>query len=345
MKQMKKTSILILAVFILACMFTGCGRKAKDANPAETGTQQVRQENPEERQTEQSEQETEASAFPMTVEDANGARMTLEKKPEKIVSLTLGTDEMLLGLVDKIRIKAVSYLSLDPGLSNVTEEVKDIPEKLGTEAEKIISLQPDIVFVADWTDEKFVKQLRDAQITVYGYKTPNGIEEQKKTVMEIARLVGEEQKGREMVKWMDDKLNEVEEKIKTLTEDEKLKAISLDSFFATYGTNTTFNDIVNRAGMINLAAEAGINQWQQITKEKVVEMNPDIIFLPSWSYEGFDAVKFADDFKKDKSFAGINAVKNNRVFTLPESHTTAISQNIVLGVEDAAKAAYPELFK
>lgn len=342
---MKKTSIPILAVFILACMFTGCGSKTKDASPAETGTQQVGQENPGERETEHSEQETEASAFPITVEDANGARMTLEKKPEKIVSLTLGTDEMLLGLVDKSRIKAVTYLSLDPGLSNVTEEVKDIPEKLGTEAEKIISLQPDIVFVADWTDEKFVKQLRDAQITVYGYKTPNSIEEQKKTVMEIARLVGEEQKGREMVKWMDDRLNEVEEKIKTLAEDKKLKAISLDSFFATYGTNTTFNDIVNRAGMINLAAEAGINQWQQITKEKVVEMNPDIIFLPSWSYEGFDAAKFADDFRKDKSFAGINAVKNNRVFTLPEAHMTAISQNIVLGVEDAAKAAYPELFK
>lgn len=341
---MKKVLALILMVLVVVNIFAACGAKTEQPEPAQAAAQpeQAQEQDSQEAVKQESK---EPSPFPMSVKDAKGADVTIEKKPEKIVSLTLGTDEMLLKLVDKSRIKAVTYLSEDPGLSNIVEEVKDISVKLNAEVEKIISIQPDLIFVADWADDKVIKQLRDAKIAVYAYKTPNGVEDQKKTVMEIARLVGEEQKGQEVIQWMDERLNAIEEKVKTLPEDKKLTALSLDSFYSTYGKNTTFDDIADRAGLVNLASKQGVEGWLQITKEKVVEMNPDVIFLPSWSYQGFDAKKFAEDFRNDKSLAGVSAVKNNRVFTLSESHMTSVSHNIVLGVEDAAKAAYPDLFK
>jgi iron complex transport system substrate-binding protein len=346
---MKKALLFIIAVLAISLVFSGCGIDTR--NNGEEGIQKVQDSIREE--TNQINEEPgstgtdrEEGHFPLSAKDAKGADITVEKKPENIVSLTLGTDEMLLAMVDKSRIKGITYLSEDPGLSNIVDLAKNFPVKLkGEEVELLISLQPDIVFVADWTDEKIIQQLRDANINVYAYKTPNGIEEQKQTILEIARLVGEVKKGEEIIKSMDDKLLEVESKIKTLTEEEKLTALSLDSFFYTYGTNTTFDDLASRSGIINLAAKEGIDGWQQLSKEKVVEMNPDVIFLPAWSYQGFDADKFSEDFKNDKSLAGINAVKNNRVFMLNEAHTTTISQNIVLGVEDMAKAVYPELFK
>lgn len=348
---MKRIIALLTALLMVTVIFAGCGSSVQgtkadttDTASAPAAASTVQQEQSAQAKEPQSTLET--TAFPLKVKDAKNVEMTIEKKPEKIVSLTLGTDEMLFSLVDRSRIVGITNLSTDPGLSNIVDAAKDFPVKLNnTDVEKIISLQPDLIFMADWNDEKIVKQLRDAKFNVYVYKTPSGVDEQKKTIMEIARLVGDDKKGQELTAWMDSKLKAVEDKVKTIGDDKKLTAMCLDSFYYTYGKNTTFDDIAARAGLINLGVKAGITGWQQITKEKIVEMNPDVIFLPAWSYQGFDAKKFADDFKKDKSLAGVKAVKNNRVYMIPDAHMTSISQNIVLGVEDTAKAVYPDLFK
>ncbi|MCR4435126.1 MAG: ABC transporter substrate-binding protein [Clostridiales bacterium] len=288
----------------------------------------------------------EQSAFPLKVKDSTGYEMTIDKKPKAIVSLTLGTDEMLLSLVDGSRIKALSgKIAEDDGISNIADRAGAFL-KAENNLELVISLKPDIVFAADWMRKEGIQQMRDAKIPVYCYKTANSIEEQKSTLMEIARVVGEEAKGREIVEDMDKRINAVEEKVKTLKPEERLTVLSYNSYGSTSSKGTTFDDIVTRAGLINAAAQAGLEPNAQISKEKIVEINPDVLFLPLWSYDKKqDPAAFADEIRKDKSLASVKAVKNNRIYLLPDKHMSAISQYIALGVEDAAKAAYPQLFK
>ena len=50
-------------------------------------------------------------------------------------------------------------------------------------------------------------------------------------------------------------------------------------------------------------------------------------------------------FTGDASFQTVNAVKEDRIISVPNPHISAISQYVVLAVEDVAKAAYPELFR
>jgi iron complex transport system substrate-binding protein len=342
---MKRIIALLTAFLMIFVTFTGCVNKGTSSNNEKTNITTQTIDTSAQNVKLSADNGKEKDVFPLTVKDAKGTEMILEEKPEKIVSLTLGTDEMLVSLVDKSRIKGITYLSEDPGLSNIVDFAKDFPNKIHSELETIISIQPDIVFMADWADEKMVSQLRNAKIPVYICKTPNNIDEQRDMLMEISQIVGEEEKGEELVNWMNEKLQYVDEKVKTLTQEEKLIVLSLDSFFNTYGENTTFNDVAVRAGLINAGAETGQSGWYQIEKEKVIEINPDIIFLPSWSYEGFDANEFAEEFKKDKSLAGVKAVANGRVYMLNEALATSVSHNIVLGVEYVAKTAYPDLFK
>ena len=345
-----KTAGILLLVLVLLAAFTACvSRSNQEVGDTGTGTgtessSGTGRETGGDQGDVQGAGSKDAGEFPLTVTDANGVEVKIEKKPQKIVSLTLSTDEMLLSLVDKGRIAAVSYLSVDPGQSNVAEEVKDL-QKTGLEVESLIAMQPDLIIVADWSDQNAIKQLRDAKITVYALKTPSSINQVKDAVMTVAQLVGEKGKGQEIIQWMDGKLKAVEEKVKTLEDNQKLRVLSYNNFFCTHGIGTTFDDITKHAGVINLAAEQGMVMWQEISKEKIVELNPDAIFLPAWSYEGFDAEEFAGSLKNDKSLAGINAIKNNRVFCLPEAHLGTTSQNIVLGVEDMARAVYPGLFE
>jgi len=352
MKNILKNTVIILVIMAVSMMlFSACGKsKDKDNNSANSveNVQNDGQKNDEASSKDSQDngsQSDNSVAYPVTVKDANGYEMTIDKKPEKIVSLTLGTDEILLDLVEKDRIAALSELADDEGLSNVVKEADGFTLLAATDVEKLISLQPDMVFVASWTDANIVQQLRDAGINVYAYMAANNIDEQKKVIEEVAYVTGEVEKGKEIIAQMDSKLKYIEEKVKSLKEEEKLKALTCDSFFYTYGKNTTFDDLASHAGVINLASELGMEGWVQISKEKIIELNPDILILPNWSYEGFNAEEFYNDIKNDKSLQNVSAIKNNRVFSLPESHTTALSQYIVLGVEDLAKSAYPELFE
>lgn len=340
---MKRVIALILSIFMIAAVFAGCGKSQGD-NSAAGETQAVTTAS----QTLQTTTQTtaEAAAFPIIVKDANGTEVKIEKAPENIVSLTLGSDEMLLGLIDKSRIKAVTEYAVDAGISNVADAAKDVPNKIFSNAETVMSLQPDLVFVDTWADPNFVKQLRDAKIAVYVFKTPSNIDEQKNTVLEIAHVVGADEKGKEIAAWMDEKLAAVNEKLRNLKPEEKLSIMDYSESGSSSGKGTNFDDIVNRAGLVNVVAKAGMDKWPTLSKENIVQMNPDIILLPSWYYDKTKSLEgLKDSLLKDKSLESVKAIKDKKLLSVSNPHISAISQYVVLGVEDLAKAAYPDLFK
>src|SRR5437868_403796 len=81
-------------------------------------------------------------------------------KPTHIVSVTLGTDEILFGLLkpeDRLtRIAAITENALDPMQSNISADAKPFKDAKKTLAkadpEVILSFKPDLVFVASYTD-------------------------------------------------------------------------------------------------------------------------------------------------------------------------------------------------
>lgn len=340
---MKKLIALTVTMVMMATVFAGCGKTNEKSATGETQAATTAA------QTEQTTAQTtaaEAALFPVVVKDASGTEVTIEKEPVNIVSLTLGSDEMLLGLIDKSRIKAVTEYSVDAGISNVADAAKDVPNKILSDAEKVIGLQPDLVFVDTWADPNFIKQLRDAKIPVYVFKTPSSVDEQKTTVQEIAHVVGADAKGREIVAWMDEKLTAVEDKLKALKPEEKLSILDYSESGSSSGKGSNFDDIVTRAGLVNVVSKAGMEGWPTLNKEDIVSMNPDIILLPSWYYDKTKSLEgLKDTLLKDSSLASVKAIKNQKLLSVSNPHISAISQYVVLGVEDVAKAAYPDLFK
>ncbi len=332
---MKRILSLFIVLILVAGIFTACGSNSAGSS---------------EQQSKKSAKTTDMTAsgdFPMTVTDDAGSKITLQSKPQNIISLTLGTDEMLLKLVDKSRIKAVTYLADDKGISNISEEVKSISNKLDSDnAEKVIALQPDLVIVADYTKKEFVQQLLDAKLTVFKVRTPNSIDEVKRVITNLAQLTGEKAKGTELNSWIDDKLKAVSDKLSALKPEQKLSIMDYTEMGSTSGKGTNFDDIVTRAGLINVASKAGLEGWPQLSKEKIVTFDPDIIVVPSWTYDKNNSTeKIIEKIKGDKSLASLKAIKNNRIITSNYLHMSSVSQNMALAVEDMAKAAYPDLFK
>ncbi len=101
-----------------------------------------------------------------TVTDSQGAILKLPRKPQRVISVNIASDEILLGLIPSTRIAALSYLSAEPGISHVVEAAKAVSVKIRAQTEPIVALQPDLVLVPDWVPAEFPLALRDAGMPV-----------------------------------------------------------------------------------------------------------------------------------------------------------------------------------
>jgi iron complex transport system substrate-binding protein len=228
----------------------------------------------------------------------------------------------------------------------VAEFAKTFPIKISADKEKIIALGPDLVFVADWKEKEFVQALRDAKVPVFVFKAPGNFEELKLTIRQLATLVGEKTKGEALISSIDTRLASVQKKLSGVPIAKRPSILSYTFYGSTYGIGTSFDALVQKAGLINVASKAGMSGWPQVSKEQIIALDPDIIALPSWSYDGSqDAQKYLAAFMADPVFASLKAVKNKRVYILQDKHLQATSQYMVNGVEDLAKAAFPDLFR
>ena len=286
--------------------------------------------------------------FPITVADGLGYEVFVGQKPQKILSATLMTDEILLSLVDKEHIAGVTAFAEDPAVSNVAPFVLDIPQKVVLNVELFITLEPDLIFVADWSKAEVIEQLRKAGLTVFSIKTPKNVTEIQQTIRVVGKLVGENEKAEAVVQWMDDKIAAVAEKVSTIPEDQRPSVMDYGTWGDAMGAGSTWDEIIRHAGLLNAVGDLIPTEWGTVpvSKEKLIELDPDILVLPGWVYNdpaGSDA--FYNQIVTDAALAGLKAIKNESVYKMPENHKGTTSQYIVLGIEDLAKFAYPELFK
>lgn len=280
------------------------------------------------------------------VVDSTGYILKLPQKPQKIVSLSISTDEILLELVAPERIAALSHLADNSGLSNIVEKAKVVPKRIRANPESIIALQPDLVIVPDWLPPALPQTLRETGLPVFVYKTATTVDEVKQSITTIASVVGEVQAGERVVAEMDSQLAQINEKVRQIPEGSQLVAIRFSMMGDGGGKGSTFEDICRQAGVIEGAAQAGLGRDDVLSKEQIVRVNPDLILLPVWDYTGkTDLKKFALDVQNDPALQSVKAIRNNKLIVVPDRHLTATSQYIVYGVQDVARAAYPQYFQ
>ena len=285
------------------------------------------------------------SASGYEVRDSKGTILKLPRKPQRIISLSVSTDEILLGLVPATRIAALTYLADDGGLSNIAEQAKAVPGRIRANPEVVIALQPDLVIVPDWQPVEFVQTVRDAGFPVYVYKWPNSVEEIKNVISELARAVGEPEAGVKLVADMDNTLAAVTDKVRPIPDEQRLVVVQYSLMGGSGGKGTIFDDVCKYAGVKNGAAMAGLEMNDMLPKEQLIKVNPDILLMPTWDYTGkTDLNKYAADIQNDPALQSVKAIRRQQLVQIPERYLNCTSQYIVSGVKGLACYAYPQYF-
>ena len=287
------------------------------------------------------EEPADSQGFPRTITDGLGSEVTIPQKPQRIVSLTLATDEILLSLVATERVRAVTYLAGDSIWTNVSEIARQVEHTVQSDPEQIIALEPDLVLAATYNNPDHIKLLRDAGIPVVVVSLFDSVDQVADNIRYVAQLTGDEARAEELIAAMEERLAAIE--AMAAKAETKPRVLFYTAFGSSAGKGSTFSDIVQRAGGINLGDEALDGPFGEISLEKIVELNPDVIVTDEFSPE--DNAEWQENFSNHPALANVNAKKNGRIYTVPARHISTLSHYIVEGVYDVAKLLHPDLVK
>jgi iron complex transport system substrate-binding protein len=202
-----------------------------------------------------------------------------DDKPSRIVSLSLGTDELLVELVPPERITALTYLSVNPEFSNIVERARAFPRHAVSSVEAVARLRPDLLLSSVYNDPQKVESLRALGckvVTVSGFESLDGI---RRTILKVADAVGEREKGTALVERMDRTLKET---ARTRPQgDKKPVVLYAGPGGYTQGRATVIHDLIQRAGGINAAADM-LHGLGLLSLEEWLAARPDVLLRISY---------------------------------------------------------------
>jgi iron complex transport system substrate-binding protein len=283
----------------------------------------------------------------MEVTDSVGNTMTIASRPQSIISLSLFSDEVLFDLVATDRLAGASSLAADPVYSNVAERAAAVEPRVDFNVEQIIGIYPDIVFAANWSEADKIAQLRNAGIVVYQVNTPFSVEGIVAEIRAVAAVVGEPEAGEAIVSRMRARIDALSDALSGIPDSERASALDYNNWGTANGVDTTWDEVLRLAGVSNAAAPFQSGDFGQVpmSKELLVELDPDVIFLPGyiWGDEnGADA--FRRQVLDDPAFADLQAVRTESAYMVPENLKGTYSHYLVDAAEFVARLVYPDRF-
>jgi iron complex transport system substrate-binding protein len=207
---------------------------------------------------------------------AQGAPGEGADKSQRIVSLNLCTDEMVLRLAERRHIASVTWLSLNPENSNVAPLAQGIPINHGL-AEEVIPLMPDLVMAGIYTARPAVNLLRRAGLRTMDVGLPRTFDEVRRQYREVAATLGEQANGARVVAEMDERLAKATVASPTI----RPRALVLNPNGYTVGRGSLLDEIITRAGLENVAATLGLGEYGQLPLEVVAMSRIDVLIVSS----------------------------------------------------------------
>lgn len=200
-------------------------------------------------------------------------------EPSRIVSLNLCTDQILLDLVPRDRIAALSFLATDPTMSPRVREAQGFPQVRG-EAEEILALDPDLVFAGAYSTPATVSLLERLGQRVVKVPMASSFAEVRGVVRLMADAVGARDRGEAMISEFDRRLRVI---FSEQEADRRPRAIAMQVNSLASGSGSLVDEVLSAAGYINMAAEpdiiAKLGPAGRMPLETLLLNPPDLIVL------------------------------------------------------------------
>jgi len=302
-----------------------------------------------------------ATSTTITVTDMANRSVDVKQDPQRIIGVGAGAlriicylnaADLVVGVDDREQKKYnTSGFGMPSGidkpynLANPELATKPyIGGKTG-DPELIAAQNPDVVFYT-FTTTKDAQTLQEKSGRPVVALVTGDLGKNKETFYQslrlMAKILGKEQRAESITSYIDGTIKDLNTRTKDIPANKRPKVyvggIAYNGAHGFLSTDPGYSPLLMVNGN-NVASGAGQNGQMMIDKEKLLEWDPDIIFVDEASYS------LVKEELKDPVYQSLSAVKNNRVYGVMPYNWYANNYDTVLA--DAyyiGKTLYPEQF-
>lgn len=250
-------------------------------------------------------------AFPVSVSSGapgSGDEVTIEERPERIVSLSPTATESLFAIDAGDQVVAVDEYSYYPEEAPVAEGLSGYR----TSVESVLAHDPDLVIVA-MEEDPLLQGMAAVDVPVLFMPPAKDLDGAYAQIETLGAATGNVGDAAEVVKDMSTDIDEAIASVTAEIRDAGLKyyhEVSSDHYSV---TDATFlGTVYGEFGLSSIAT--GDAEYPQLSAEAIVGSNPDLIFLANATSESMTA----EDVAARPGWDQIAAVKNGNVAALDE---------------------------
>jgi iron complex transport system substrate-binding protein len=276
----------------------------------------------------QSSPRDQTTAFPVTVKAGNGD-ITIDERPERLVSLSPTATEMLFAIGAGEQVVAVDEFSYYPPEAPTTN-------LSGTEPniEAIAKYEPDLV-VASADAGDLGSSLGALDIPLLVAPAAQTLDDSYGQIEQLGAATGNVANAADVVASMRSEINALVDSAPDF-EEPLTYYHELDQTYFSVTSDTFIGQVYGLVGLRNIADEAkgAGSQYPQLSAEFIVKADPDIIFLADTKC----CDQSAATIRKRPGWGEIDAVKNDAVVELDDDIASRWGPRIVDYLRDVVEA-------
>ena len=303
-----------------------------------------------------------ATSGPITVTDGTKTTITIDKPATRVICVIWECYDVLLELgVTPVGVfqgyvdNAIGYLVkpeyFGKDLANIGRVGGETTQS--PNLEDIAKLKPDLVLgstAAAINGREGLKNI--APIYALTQNTPGTYDNMFTNLRDIGKLTGREAQAEAAIKRFQDKLTAYKAKSPKTT-----KVLVLCHYYSPPGicvmhTNLAVGAIMKEVTAYPWDLPAGVQAATQFSLEKMLEINPDVIFVGQNYQLNPDGttslakgeLETRDKLKSDPFWSQIAAVKNGKVFELERWEVTGATLALGKLLDDVMTKTYPDVF-
>jgi iron complex transport system substrate-binding protein len=197
-------------------------------------------------------------------------------KPQRVMSLNLCTDQLVLQLLPPERIASVTYLSRGPDTGWSAVDASRVAINYGT-SEEVLAEHPDLVVAGTTSTFATRALLKMVGIPLLELPAAESFDDIRKLTRAIGRAVGEEEKAENLLRQMDATLADLQKSAPA----KPITVVAWDGGGNVPGPGTLFDAILTASGAVNVATRLNQNtlygNYTSFDLEQLVTLNPELV--------------------------------------------------------------------
>lgn len=199
--------------------------------------------------------------------------LAAEAKPQRVVSINLCADQLLVALADPGQIAALSPLSRDRHLSFVAEQARTMRVHRGT-AEDLVKVGADLVLIGPY-DNRYLRAFiaeKGVPVLTLGHWT--SLAQGRDEIRKLADALGTPERGAELIAAIDKALADT----KDIAPQER-SVVMLHRRGYVSGSDGITAEIATHTGLKDAAPALGLAQGGFVPLEQLVAAHPDFVVV------------------------------------------------------------------